>query len=179
MDSNSDLSPLNKLAYLRKAVKDQTTRSLLYSGAESDGLYSEVVVLLHDRFDRCREVHANYVKAAFNSGPIKNTKAEINQMVDTVTRTLSGLKHTGQYEVNAVFTSALLPMISRQSGKFTLKAKPKFRLCTNSSNSYASEQTSYPTQGSRHQTGAATVQTGVSREGTRQQSMLQHQLHHQ
>ena len=113
VDSNSDLSPLNKLAYLREAVKDQTTRSLLYSGAESDGLYSEVVALLHDRFDRCREVHANYVKAALNSGPIKNTKTEINQMVDTVTRSLSGLKHTGQYEVNAVFTSALLPMIPK------------------------------------------------------------------
>ena len=82
VDSNIDLTPLNKLIYLREAVNDPTTHSLLYSGAETDCLYSEVVTLLHERFDMRRGVHGNYCKDLMNVGQVKSTKTELNQFAD-------------------------------------------------------------------------------------------------
>ena len=113
VDSNVDLTKLNKLAYLRDAGKGPTTRSLLFSGAERDGMYDEVIALLHERFDRRREVHAIYCKELINIGQVKSTKAELTQFADTLTRTISGLKHTGQYDLDSVLTSLLVPSLSK------------------------------------------------------------------
>ena len=60
VDSNKELSGLNKLAYLKTSIKDPATHRLLFSGAEWDGLYEEVIAVLQERFDKKREVHANY-----------------------------------------------------------------------------------------------------------------------
>ena len=111
VDSNTDLTPLNKLAYLREAVKDQTTRSLFFSGAETDWLYHEVVTLLHERFDRRREVHSQYCKDILEN--IKNSKSEINQLTDTLTRAVSGLKHTKQFDAEAILTSIVVPTLPK------------------------------------------------------------------
>ena len=60
VDSNAELSQEHKLAYLRDAIKDSSIRSLLFSGAEREGLYSEVVELLHKRYDKRRTIHSAY-----------------------------------------------------------------------------------------------------------------------
>ena len=113
VDSNTDLTNLNKLAYLRDAIQDPETRSLLFSSAEHDGMYNEVIALLHERFDRRREVHANYCKILTSIGQMKSTKAELTQLADTLTRTISGLKHTGQYDLDAFLTSVLVSSIAK------------------------------------------------------------------
>ena len=114
VDANKQLTSLNKLAYLRDAIKDPTTRSLLFSRAENDGLYDEVVALLHERFDKRREVHANYCQSLISMGQVKTTKADLTRFADTLTTTIAGLKHTGQYDIESVLTSLLVPSISKQ-----------------------------------------------------------------
>ena len=41
VDDNPRLSNANKLAYLRDAIRDPTSRQLLYSGTEQDGYYND------------------------------------------------------------------------------------------------------------------------------------------
>ena len=114
VDHNKQLTSLNKLAYLRGAIKDPTTRTLLFSGAEHDGLYGEVVALLHERFDKRREVHSNYCQSLISMGQVKSTKAELTKFADTLTTTIAGLKHTGQNDIESVLTSLLVLSLSKQ-----------------------------------------------------------------
>ena len=88
VDSNTDLTNLNKLVYLRDAIQDPETRSLLFSSTEHDGMYHEVVALLHERFERRREVHANYCKILTSIGQVKSTKAELTQLADIPSSTI-------------------------------------------------------------------------------------------
>ena len=91
MDSNSSS---NKLAYLRDAIRDPGTKPLLYSGIEHDEHYEEVVALLHRRFDKRR---LTYCRTIADMGPVKTTRTDINNFADTLSHTVSGIKHTGQY----------------------------------------------------------------------------------
>ena len=113
VDSNTDRTNLNKLAYLRDAIQDPETCSLLFSSVENDGMYNGVIALLHERFDRRREVHANYCMILTSIGHVKSTKAELTQLADTLTRTISGLKHTGHYDLDAFLTSVLVSSIAK------------------------------------------------------------------
>ena len=107
VDSNKDLSEEHKLAYLRDAIKDPSVRSLMFSGAERKGLYAEVVGVLHERFDKRRTIHATYCHQITSLSTIKNTKTDLHQLVDKVKHAVSGLKHTGQYDLPAFLTSFL------------------------------------------------------------------------
>ena len=111
--SNTDFTNLNNWAYLRDAIQDSETRSLLFSSTEHDGMYNKVEALIHDRFDRRREVHANYCKILTSIGQVKSTKAELTQLADTLTRTISGLKHMGQYDLDAFLNSMLVFSIAK------------------------------------------------------------------
>ena len=50
VDSNSKLSDVRKLAYLRRAIKDPEAAELLSTGAEEPGFYREMVAQLKKRF---------------------------------------------------------------------------------------------------------------------------------
>ena len=114
VDSNDELTPLNKLAYLREAIKDQPTRDLLYSGAESDDLYPEVVALLNARFDKRREVHQRYCTKISNWGSISNTKSKVSKLTDALTKTVSSLDKMGQLDSVYIFTSLVVPFLPNE-----------------------------------------------------------------
>ena len=82
VDSNPDLTEEHKLAYLRDAVQDSSTKHLLFSGAETEGLYSEVVQLLKERFDQRRTIHTTYCQTLTQLGPVKSIKADLHEFVD-------------------------------------------------------------------------------------------------
>ena len=113
VDSNADLSEEHKLAYLRDAVQDPATKHLLFSGAEREGLYHEVVELLKERFDQIRTIHTNYCQTLTQLGPVKSTKADLHQFIDTVRHAISGLKHTEQFDIRSFLTSILHTCLSR------------------------------------------------------------------
>ena len=113
VDSNPDLTEEHKLAYLRDTVQDQDTRHLMFSRAEREGLYSEVIATLKKRFDKTREIHRNYCQALTQIGSVKSTKADLRKFIDSVRHSIAGLKHTGQYDVESFLTSMLYSCISR------------------------------------------------------------------
>ena len=113
VNSNADLSKEHKLAYLRDAVQDPSTKHLLFSGTEWESLYSKVVELLKQRFDQRRIIHTNYCQTLTQLGPVKSTKADLHQFVDTVRHAISRLKLTEQFDIRSLLTSILHPCLSK------------------------------------------------------------------
>ena len=117
VDSNTDLSEEHKLAYLRVTVQDPSTKHLLFSRDEREGLYSEVVELLkkrfEQRFDQRRIIHTNYCQTLTQLEPVKSTTADLHQFVDTVRHAISGLKQTEQFDIRYFLTSILQPCLSK------------------------------------------------------------------
>ena len=120
VDSNSDLSPEHKLAYLRDAIKDPSVNSLMFSGAEREGLYAEVVAMLHQRYDKKRSIHAAYCQQLTSFSQVKNNKADLLQFLDKINHAVAGLKHTRQFELSPFLSSILtlcLPKILQTEGE--------------------------------------------------------------
>ena len=105
VDSNRKLSKPSKLSYLRKAVRDPSSQTLLYSPQEDADFYDEVVASLKLRFDRTKEIHRNLVHDLVSFTNIKYTRADLRQRVDNIKHLLSSLKHTGHYDLPTVLTS--------------------------------------------------------------------------
>ena len=107
VDSNDDLDDERKLAYLREAIRDPDTQSLLHSGTETTGLYQEVVATLKKRFDKTREIHRTYYQKLTQMGSVKATRADLRKFVDTLNVTIASIKHSGHYNLEAFLTSIL------------------------------------------------------------------------
>ena len=113
VDSNLDLTQEHKLAYLWDAIKDPSIKALLFSGAERDGLYSEVIKTLHQRFDKKRTIHSNYCQKLLELNSVKATKADLHLFIDTVKTALAGLRHTTQDNLPSFLTSMFVPRIPK------------------------------------------------------------------
>ena len=113
VDANDDLSSEHKLAYLRDAIKDSSIKSLMFSGAEREGLYSEIVEMLQKRYDKRRTIHSAYCSQLTSLTSIKNTKSDLLQFVDKVKHAVAGLKHTEQYDLPSFLTSMLTPCLPK------------------------------------------------------------------
>ena len=107
VDSNTKLSDVRKMAYLRKAIKDPEATELLNTGTEKPGLYQEKVAELKRRFNRVREIHRNYCKKLTQLGDVKFNRTDLRRLVDTARSAISSLKHSGQYDLDAFLTSII------------------------------------------------------------------------
>ena len=101
------MSKANKLSYLRKAVKDPSSQTLLFSPQEDSDFYDEVVAALKLRFDRTKEIHRNLVHSLVCLPATKNTRMDLRKRVDDIRHLLSSLKHTGHYDLPSVLTSLI------------------------------------------------------------------------
>ena len=99
------LSKPTKLSYLRKAVKDPSSQTLLFSPQESPDFYDEVVKALKLRFNRTKEIHRKLVHNLVSLPSTKNTRLDLRQRVDELRHLLASLKHTGHYDLPSVLTS--------------------------------------------------------------------------
>ena len=68
---------------------------------------------MKDSTDIKKSMLTSYCKAIINIGQVKSTKADLYQFADTLTCTISGLKHTGQYDIESILTSLLASSISK------------------------------------------------------------------
>ena len=107
IDSHERLSDVRKLVYLRKAIKDPDTRALLDTGDEKPGMYQEIVAVLKERFNRTREVHRNLSQRLIQLGNVKPTRTDLRKFVETARTTITSLKHSGHYDLDAFLTSIL------------------------------------------------------------------------
>ena len=99
--------------YLWNAVQDPTTKHLLFSGAEREGLYSGGSRTSQAKI-RLEKNHPHQLLPDSDTvGPVKYTKADLHQFVDTVCHTISGLKHTEQFDIRSFLTSILHPCLSK------------------------------------------------------------------
>ena len=99
------LSDTTKLIYLRKAIMDPETQTLLTSPQETPDMYQDVVKELQHRFDRTKEVHKNLVQRLLQLTLIKETRADIRKLMDTLRSTLASIKRTGSYCLETFLTS--------------------------------------------------------------------------
>ena len=101
------MSKANKLSYLRKAVRDPGSQTLLFSPQEDSDFYDEVVAALKLRFDRTKEIHRNLVHSLVSLPATKNSRMDLRKRVDDIRHLLSSLKHTGHYDLPSVLTSLI------------------------------------------------------------------------
>ena len=102
--NNDSLESAHKLAYLREAIRDPMTSPLLYRSSSSPTQYGDQPLIA--RYDRKHLIHKNYSLALANCNFItKGTEEEIRSLVDTAEHNLSGLKETGQGDLNTFLTS--------------------------------------------------------------------------
>ena len=125
------LSDAAKLSYLKKAITDPDCQTLLTDPRETEDCYQEVVKELHERFDRNKEVHRTLVQRLLQLTHIKETRADIRRLMDTLKSTCSSLKRTGSYCIETFLTSLvywLLPTklqtLWEQHTKKTKKVTP-------------------------------------------------------
>ena len=111
--NRESLTDTTKLIYLRKAIKDPDCQTLLTDPRETEDMYQGIVKELQDRFNRTKEVHRNLVQRLLNLTGIRETRADIRKLLDTIKSTLSSLKRTGTYCLETFLTSLvylLLPV---------------------------------------------------------------------
>ena len=105
IDSRKELSNTQKLQYLRQAVKDPDVQALLHSPTESEDMYVQVVIELKERFNKTREIHRHLTKALVQLASPKQTRVDLRRMVDSVKRTIDGIKNTEFYTLDAFLCS--------------------------------------------------------------------------
>ena len=99
------LSNTNKLAYLRKAIKDPDSQTLLHSPSENPDFYLEVVRNLQERFNRTKEIHRQLVNKLVQLPPVKAQRSDLRRRVDALKHILSSIQHTGHYDITSFLTS--------------------------------------------------------------------------
>ena len=68
-------------------------------------MYNEVVKELQTRFDRTKEVHKNLVQRLLQLTLIKETRADLRKLLDTLRSTLASIKRTGTFCLETFMTS--------------------------------------------------------------------------
>ena len=99
------MAKTSKLAYLRKAIRDPESQTLLYSPQEDNDFYDEVVASLQLRFNRTKEIHRKLVQTLVHLPATKNTRMDLRKRVDELRHIMSSLKHTGHFDLQSVLTS--------------------------------------------------------------------------
>ena len=97
-----NMSKTNKLTYLRKAIRDPDSQTLLHSPQETPDFYDEVVKALKARFNRTKR---NLVQSVVSLPTVKNTRNDLRKRVDDLKHSISSIQHTGHYDIQAVLTS--------------------------------------------------------------------------
>ena len=105
--TRATLSDTSKLIYLRKAIKDPDTQILLNSPQETPDMYNEVVKALQARFNRTKEIHKNLVHRILQLTLVKDTRADLRKLVDTVNSTIASIKRTGTFVLETFLTSVI------------------------------------------------------------------------
>ena len=115
VDENVKLSEPVKLAVLIDLVIDPALNEYLVAANDGqEGRYAQIVSYLKTRFDRPRELHQIYCKKLTELPPNKGTPAELSMAADTVFAAVSGLKRSGQADIDAIATSLVVSTLPPQ-----------------------------------------------------------------
>ena len=88
-----NLEDVEKLAYLRDALKDGSAKLVIQGLSQTEGNYSEAIKCLQERYDRPRLIHQAHVRAILEAPPLKDGSAkELRRLHDTLNQHLHALK---------------------------------------------------------------------------------------
>ena len=154
--NSKKMAKTTKLAYLRKAIKDPDSQTILYSPQEDPDFYDEVVASLQLRFNRTKEIHRKLVQTLIHLPTTKNTRMDLRKRVDDLRHLISSLKHTGHFDLQAVLTSMVyatmpqkLQTLWDQANKSTKKVSPIQELIAFMSDHAETLPASYPSSNER------------------------------
>ena len=105
IDSDPDMSKVNKLTYLQGCIKDPEVNPILFNGVNNEVHYDDVVRQLKDMYDKPRMIHAAYCNKMVESTPIKSTQADLRGLVNDVKHVILGLKSLEQYDIESCYAS--------------------------------------------------------------------------
>ena len=106
----SNLSPAEKLTYLKHAVKDGPAKHVVEGLSGSGDQYKEAVDCMRKRYDRPRLLHQAHVQAIIDAPSLKDGSGkELRRLHDTVNQHLRALKAM-DYEPSGHFVTSLLEL---------------------------------------------------------------------
>ena len=111
VDDRSELTDSQKLNYLRQSITDPALQLLLNSPMETPDTYQDIVRELKDRFQKTREIHQALVKTITTLSNPKYTRADLRKTYDVFKTTISNLKSTKHYTIEAFLSSLLYAIL--------------------------------------------------------------------
>ena len=113
VDSVPELDQINKLTYLRDAIKDPSINPILFNGANNEWHYDEVVAHLKARYHKPKSIHANYSKQLTETSTIKNTQPDLISFADDLDHFILGLQAINQFDLESCMTSLAIQRLPR------------------------------------------------------------------
>ena len=108
MHDHLNLSNLEKLVYLQKALKGGSAKNTIEGLTRTGDNYEEAIQCLKARYDRPQLIHQTHVKSILDTPPLKEGSGkEIHKLHDTVLQHLHALKSMGYEPSGPFITSAL------------------------------------------------------------------------
>lgn len=101
------------MAYLRKAIQDDSRPNLINTASSVPGCYEDYVTSLKERYDRKRRIHSHHTRTLFNCKPCKDSSAnELTRVHTTLNNAVKRLEFIGQFTAETIltfFAEGLLP----------------------------------------------------------------------
>ncbi len=123
IDQNPGLSDKEKLAYLRGAMKDELASQTVSPATGSVHTYSTILTLLKEEYENNREIHRKHIKGLLEAKNYGYTYEDFAHLKALWEKHLTGLKSTGQYDTDYIFTSVAIlnmsPKVYAEWSKYT------------------------------------------------------------
>ena len=129
--SNDFLRDVEKLAYLRDAVKNSPAKNVIEGLSRTAGSYAEAVECLRERYDRPRLIHQAHVRAILEAPSMKSGSGqELRHLHDVVKQHMRALKAMKSDSLKTFVSSLIeLKLIDLRClcGRIPAKTKKRFR----------------------------------------------------
>ena len=99
------LEDIDKLTYLRDALKNGPARNVVQGLTQTAESYQEAVRCLKERYDRPRLIHREHVRNILQAPPLKACNGrELRRLCDLCTQHIRAIKASDDYEIDTLLT---------------------------------------------------------------------------
>ena len=99
------LGEVDKLTYLRDALKDGPAKSVVQGLTQTAESYQEAIRCLKDRYDRPRLTHREHVRSILQAPPLKaHNGREVRKLYDICTQHIRAIKASDSFDLDTFLT---------------------------------------------------------------------------
>ena len=99
------LGEIDKLTYLRDALKNGPARTVVQGLTQTADSYQEAVRCLKERYDRPRLIHREHVRSIIQAPPLKACNGrELRRLYDLCNQHIRAIKASDDYEIDTLLT---------------------------------------------------------------------------